>query len=282
MMKLLVAAVLFFTSTNTAQTDIYSWKEASSKIPRAVHDIQTPSEFTRLSVVPNSYQSWLRNLPLKPKGSVVKLWNGEQKYRQDIHVSVVDLDFIGQNLQQCVDAIIRLRSEYLWSTKRVKGLGFTYTCCSDPVTWDKWREGWRTKIFQEKGRWKYSWVHSKKPDNSYQNFRKYLFNIMMYAGTQSLSRDMQKINANDVQIGDAYVQGGAPGYGHGVLILDMAQSASGEKIMLLGQSYNPAEEFNILKSDDDVSPWFRVDFGEELVTPQWTFLKEHARRFAPE
>jgi len=49
--------------------------------------------------------------------------------------------------------------------------------------------------------------------------------------------------------------------------------------MLLGQSYNPAENLNILKSNSDISPWFRVDFNENLYTPQWTFNKKHAMRF---
>lgn len=55
-----------------------------------------------------------------------------------------------------------------------------------------------------------------------------------------------------------------------------------EKIFLLAQSYMPAQEIQILKNPDNnnkISPWYSVDFGEILETPEWTFYKTDVKRF---
>lgn len=278
MLKFLALTTLLLASV-TVNNNSYEWKESVQTSETIEKRISVPDGFKRITVEKGSFGSWLRNLPLKPEGTNVKLWDGYEKYTQYNHVAVVDIDFIGKNLQQCIDIIIRLRSEYLRSVGRDKEIAFTYSCCTEKIPWEKWKNGWRTKIRKEGNKYVFDWVKSKQYDNSYKNFRSYLFDIMMYAGTYSLSRDMNKIPAKDVTIGDAYVQGGAPGMGHGVIILDMAESPEGKKIMLLGQSYNPAENLNILKSFTEHSPWFDVDFESELNTPEWTFDKSHARRF---
>jgi hypothetical protein len=257
----------------------YSWLEEYDEANSLQARIKVPAGFSRSGAQKNSFAEWLRHLPLKPANTPVKTWDGELKYDQNLHCAVVDLDFIGRNLQQCVDALIRLRAEYLWSAGRADDIAFSYSCCSEKVAWKKWKQGWRTKIIETSTSSSFQWVKTQKHDSSLKTFRSYLYSIMNYAGTFSLSRDMIKVDVARIEIGDAFVQGAASGSGHGVIILDIATSQSGKKIMLLGQSFNPAENFNVLKSDGKYSPWFEVDFGEELKTPQWSFLKEHARRF---
>lgn len=46
-----------------------------------------------------------------PEGSPVLLWNGAPKPRQDLHVAVVDLVVGHTKVQECADAIMRLRAE---------------------------------------------------------------------------------------------------------------------------------------------------------------------------
>jgi len=278
MLKFILIGTMF-VSTFTIQTNSYPWIKNYDSNNTIATRIKVPQGYKRTQLAEESFENWLRNLPLKPQNTPVKYWNGQLKKNQNIHAAVVDIDFIGNNLQQCIDAIIRIRAEYLWSIGKADETAFSYTCCSDKISWTKWKNGWRTKIVKKNNRDSFVWIKTEKYDDSYKNFHDYLFNIMMFAGTSSLSEDMNIINASDVNIGDAYIQGGAPGYGHGVLILDMAESSTGDKIMLLGQSYNPAENLNILKSNSDISPWFRVDFNENLYTPQWTFNKNHAMRF---
>jgi hypothetical protein len=278
MKKVLVICIVFLFSF-TYKNNKYSWLENQHYTNSIASTIDVPNGFTRISTPEGSFEAWLRNLPLKDSTEPVRYWNGKEKYDQNHHAAIVDIDFIGENLQQCIDVIIRLRAEYLWSVGREDEISFSYSCCSEKVSWKKWKEGWRTKIVKRNGLDSYIWIKSSSYDDSRKNFEVYLYNVMMYAGTLSLSKDMTQIPNKEVKIGDAYIQGGVPGSGHGVIIVDMATSAEGKKIVLLGQSFNPAENFNILKSNNEISPWFYVDFGSTLYTPTWNFKNEHARRF---
>lgn len=264
----------------TSSGNPYPWLDGYDSKQNIEQQIDTPKGYIRTSLDPTSFAHWLRNLPMKPANTKVKLYDGTERWDQASQVGVIDLDFIGKNLQQCIDVIIRLRAEYLRSVGNADDIRFSYTCCKEKIAWTKWKNGWRTKIVKRNNRDTFEWIKRAEYDDSRKNFLDYLYHIMMYAGTSSLSENMKKIDPCDVQIGDAYIQGGAPGYGHGVIIVDMAISPrTGEKIMLLGQSYNPAENFNILKSNSDLSPWFRVWFDEKLETPHWSFTNQHARRF---
>ncbi len=52
-------------------------------------------------------------------------------------------------------------------------------------------------------------------------------------------------------------------------------------MMLLAQSYMPAQELQILKNPNNtsLSPWYNIDFGTTLETPEWTFSSSQLRRF---
>ena len=71
---------------------------------------------TRVAVAPGSFGDWLRHLPLLPPGAPVHLFDGRLKPRQDVHAAVVDLDVGTRDLQQCADAVMRLRAEYLFAS----------------------------------------------------------------------------------------------------------------------------------------------------------------------
>lgn len=280
-MKILGSILLLLILSPIADAEnTYPWFKSYDAKNTIAERIRAPQSYTRVKVKKNSFADWLRHLPVKPEGTPVKYWNGQLKDNQDVHHAVVDMDLIGNDLQQCIDAIIRLRAEYLWSVGKADEIQFSYSCSREPIPWKRWKEGWRTKIYKRNGRDACRWVQKAKYNDSRKNFRYYLFNIMMYAGTWSLSEDMERISSSEVKIGDAFVQGALPGYGHAVLILDMAVSQSGRKIMLLGQSYMPAQDFHVLKNPQHKSsPWYHANFGKTLVTPQWIFQSGHARRF---
>jgi hypothetical protein len=55
-----------------------------------------------------------------------------------------------------------------------------------------------------------------------------------------------------------------------------------DEIFMLVQSYMPAQEMHILKnlsSSSKFSPWYSINFGEILVTPEWNFTKNDLKRF---
>ena len=88
-----------------------------------------------------------------------------------------------------------------------------------------------------------------------------------------------------MEIGDVFIRGGFPGSGspgHAIIVVDMAVNTNdGTGISLLAQSYMPAQEIHILKNPTDLSlsPWYKVDFGDSLYTPEWIFHKNELKRF---
>jgi hypothetical protein len=60
-----------------------------------------------------------------------------------------------------------------------------------------------------------------------------------------------------------------------------AHPRTGEKLFLLAQSYMPAQDVHVLKNpvDPAFDPWYRLAFGDTLYTPEWTFSKNHLKRF---
>ena len=67
-----------------------------------------------------------------------------------------------------------------------------------------------------------------------------------------------------------------------VFDVDMAENKStGQKVFMLAQSYMPAQQTQLFinPNDDSLSPWYSLDFGDTLRTPEWTFSKDQLKRF---
>ena len=234
-----------------------------------------PENYERVPVADNSFQQYLRNFPLKSAGSKVYLFNGNKKFRQDVHAAVLDIDVGKRDLQQCADAVMRLRAEYLYSEKYYDHIRFNFTNGFN-ANYKKWRSGHRISV---KGN-SVSWVASSRESKNYKSFRKYMDMVFAYAGTHSLSKEMQVVDLNQMQIGDVFIQGGSPG--HAVIVVDMAVNKNnGKKLFMLAQSYMPAQDIHVLKNpkNNNLSPWYELDFTGELITPEWKFSKKDLKRF---
>jgi hypothetical protein len=237
--------------------------------------IEPPAGFHRLSAAAESFAAWLRSLPLKPAGSLVHLYNGALKANQSAQWAVLDLDVGTENLQQCADAVIRLRAEYLFWRRCEEAIAFDFTS-GDRCPWLRFKNGERPRI---RGRSHVVWEASTRPDGSYTSFRRYLETVFQYAGTASLRRELLALaDSRLVEPGDVFIRGGFPG--HAVIVLDVAAGESGQRAFLLAQSYMPAQEIHILrnpvKSD---SPWYDAAPSGELETPEWTFKYSDLHRF---
>lgn len=236
---------------------------------------QLPQGFVREEESKTSFAFFLRNIPLKSLGSDVLYFDGTIKSNRNVYEAVVDLPIGKQDLHQCADAVMRLRADYFYSQKQYDKIHFNFTN-GFRVDFSKWVEGYRIAI---KGN-KTSWVKTAKPSDSYQTYWKYLETVFMYAGTASLEKELKSINALDIKIGDVFIKGGFPG--HAVIVVDVAVNPkNNQKIMLLAQSYMPAQEIQILKNPNNssLSPWYAVDFGTSLKTPEWTFSSSQLKRF---
>ena len=240
---------------------------------RKVGSIETPNGFSRVEVT--GFGQYLRNLPLKPEGTKVKLYDGSTKYWQGGAYAVVDMEIGKSDLQQCADAVIRLRAEYLWHARRYSDIHFNFTS-GFRADYTQWAEGYRIKVSGNK----VEWYKAAEEDYSYQTFRKYLDRVFMYAGTASLSRELSKVSIDDVKIGDVFILGGHPG--HAMIVVDMATDANGRKAILVAQSYMPAQDIHVVTNLDDkkLSPWYIIDSSTTSFSfPEWSFDASQIKRF---
>jgi uncharacterized protein DUF4846 len=231
----------------SAANPVYSWRVPADTAASVTLEqrIAPPPGFMRIAAAPESWATWLRGLPLKPPGSPVLTYTGAPKWRQDVHVAVIDIDVGNRDLQQCADAIMRLRGEWLFSAAR-------------PVAFND-TDGKRRAF-------------SARDTSDHAAFRKYMDLVFAYAGTYSMEHELKPVPLSSIEIGDVFVKGGFPG--HAVLVADMVENAqTGEKRFLLIQSYMPAQEIHVLKNPaaPDGSPWYPAAFAGDLVTPEWIF-----------
>lgn len=230
-----------------------------------------PLGYKRRKLPPASFGYFLRNLPLKPIGSKVMYYNGSFK-KANVYEAVVDMEISNENLQQCADAVMRLRGEYLYAKKAYHEISFRLTN-GFRMDYSAWMKGNRLVV---EGNHTY-WRMKSSPSNTYQDFRRYLEVVFAYASTISLSQSLKSKNLGELQIGDVFIQAGSPG--HAVTVVDVAENDKGKKMFLLAQSYMPAQETQILRNfnDKNISPWYSGDIADKLFTPEWTFMSSHLK-----
>lgn len=244
---------------------------------QVIEKISPPEGYVRTSSDKQTFTTYLRQLPLFPKGTKVKLYNGQEKRNQAPTFAVVDMEIGKRDLQQCADAVIRLRAEYLWAQKKYEAIKFNFTN-GFRADYKNWAEGKRIKVTGNKVQW---YTSTAGKDYSYKTFRNYLDMVFMYAGTASLSRELVTVSYNSLQPGDVFIQGGYPG--HAVIVIDVAVNQAGKKVFLLAQSYMPAQQIHVLvnPTQSKLSPWYELTASDngKLYTPEWTFDKKDLKRF---
>ena len=252
----------------------YPWPKKETRAETLSGKIAPPPGFTRLAAKDGSFAAWLRGLPLRQEGTPVRLYDGGRKWRWGVAFAVIDIDVGSKDLQQCADAVMRLRAEYLRASGCADRISFNFTS-GHPARWADWSRGNRPKINGNK----VTWTAKSAPDSSYGAFRRYLDTVFTYAGSKSLSLELDTVK-DPAQIlpGDVFIQGGFPG--HAVIVADVAQNKQGQRMFLLLQSYMPAQDIHLLKNPaDSKSPWYPALPGGTLETPEWTFTYSDLRRF---
>ncbi len=234
-----------------------------------------PDGYQRLNYEKGTFQYYLTNFPLKPIDAKVYYYSGKLKANKDVYASVFDIDVGEKDLQQCADAVIRLRAEYLYAQKRFNEIHFNFTN-GFRVDYVKWAKGYRLKVSGNNT----SWYKAGEEDYSYKNFKAYLEIIFSFAGTLSLTKELNPIPSDSVQVGDVFIKGGSPG--HAVIIVDVAIGKINQKrIFMIAQSYMPAQSIHLLvnRNDKDISPWYDLSQTDQLYSPEWTFEKTALKRF---
>lgn len=240
---------------------------------RKVESIIPPEGYERVET--DAYGAYLRSLPLKPEGTPVKLHDGTVKNYQDGAYAVIDMEIGARDLQQCADAVMRLRAEYLWHSKQYDEIHFNFTN-GFRADYVKWAQGYRIKVNGDN----VSWYKGAEEDWSYATFRKYMDKVFTYAGTASLSRELVSVGVADLQIGDVFIIGGHPG--HAMVIVDMAKDTWGNKAILVAQSYMPAQDIHIVTNlgNKQASPWYIINHSTKSVSfPEYYFDISQIKRF---
>ncbi|WEK34389.1 MAG: DUF4846 domain-containing protein [Candidatus Pseudobacter hemicellulosilyticus] len=220
----------------------------------SVGNIPLPEGYRRVAGGDPAFAQWLLRLPIC-KDPKVYLYNGQLKPNQTAQFAVLDVPVGKKDLQQCADAVMRLRAEYFYSRRQTAAICFfdnndkAYAC----------------------------------PQNAGRPaFEQYLEKVYAHCGTLSLERQLKRVpDFNTIQPGDVLIKGGSPG--HAVIVLMVAEdSVTLEKRYLLAQSYMPAQQIHILKNrhQPGLGPWYRVNDANPLIyTPEWTFSREQLRRW---
>jgi hypothetical protein len=246
-------------------------------IDARVDQLPLPPGFERTPLGDGSFGTFLRHLPLKNGTPDVLLFNGEKKLNQTAHYAVIDLDVGTRDLQQCADAVIRLRAEYLFAHNQYDAIAFHFTS-GDLYRYVDHASGKRAIVSGTKVRFDVRASAAAKEKHS--TLREYLDALYMYAGSRSLSAELTLVgNIEDVRAGDVFIEGGSPG--HAVTVIDVAER-EGKRAFMLAQSYMPAQDIHVLKNprDPEQGPWYPATVEEKLPTPEWTFIPaKHHKRF---
>lgn len=206
--------------------------------------IPLPDGYTRITTASGSFGAWLRQVPLK-KEKQVHLFDGSLKSNQSAQFAVLNISVGDKNLQQCADAVMRLRAEYLFAVHRFDAIDFmdnagTHYRFGMPFT----RE----------------------------HFGQYLERVFGRCGSASLARQLlPQASPGLVAPGDVLIRGGFPG--HAVIVMDVAVNAANERIFLLAQSYMPAQDIHVLLNpmDENLSPWYKAGLQANIITPEYIF-----------
>lgn len=269
---ILIALISTLTVSCHGQTD----ETLESPEIRSIGEIPLPDGFKRTETPDGSFGSYLRSLPLKPKGTPVYMYNGDLKEQQDHHYRVIDTDSGNRDLLQCADAVMKFRAEYLYSRGRLDDISFNFTS-GDTASFRDWIAGKRPVVSGND----VSWTCCEPVDSSFEALQSYLDVVYMYAGTYSLKKELIGVDdPDDVQLGDIMIIGGFPG--HAMIVADLCRNGvSGETAILFVQGFTPSQNMHVVANERDrsLSPWYIVERSDQLTTPSWTFDWSDLQRF---
>lgn len=264
--------LLFIFSCNSKDT-------ADIKVTTTGNNIKSripaPPGYSWAEEESNSFGSFLQNIELKPHSSQILDHNGFPISNQNEHVAIINYDVGNRDLQQCADAVIRIRAEYLYERAMYPEIGFHFTS-GHLFTWNQYKNGYRAVVngndvlFQQ----------TQSANDSYQNFRKYLNAIYTYAGTISLNKETHKVtNDADIKAGDIIVTPGSPG--HALIIVGKAINGDNKSVYLLAQGYTPAQSIHIITNNgEDINPWYELKINTSSThTARYTFTPTNIRSF---
>jgi hypothetical protein len=227
-------------------------KPAPVNTCRQIDEIPLPAGFERKAINSGTFTAYLRKIELKEQ-TTVYLYNGQPKINQTAQYAVLNISVGNKDLQQCADAVMRLRAEYQFAQQQFENIVFFD---NNNTAYHFWQPFTR------------------------DNFDKYLDRVFGMCGSASLAKQLNQVKKfTAIESGDVLVRGGFPG--HAVIVMDIAKNEACKKIYLLAQSYMPAQDIHVLKNpiNNELSPWYEVNDDEIIQTPEYTFMQTELKRW---
>lgn len=219
---------------------LYSSKTSNPWNAETIGDIPAPMGYTRVEAENGSYAQYLRSLPLKKRGTKVQLFTGGEARYQFLSTGVIDQDLLS-NSEQCADATMRLRAEYLWSRGRYREISFRNV---------------NGKMMHYAG------------GGSRKAFERYMRDVYGLCSTFSLFTETAPRDIRDVQPGDVLVYPARAGhkYGHALIVVDVAKSKSGKVAIMCAEGNTPARDKHVVRNLNPLkNPWFFLDEDDETI-----------------
>ena len=266
----------------------YRWLSAENlKFPAPTDSLEQrfppPPGYARVPVLPKSFGEWLRSLPLAAPDTPVVTHAGDPLFQpNDEYVAaVVAIDVGAGDLQQSADAVVRLHAEWLWSTDQLDALNYRSVTKLD-LPFSRWAKGQRLLASGPNVFWV---VKSKPREPTYADFRQYIDAVMLWTNNVSLAARATHVSDPAALVaGDFFVQ--ARGKGHAILVLDVAQKPTGERVALLGQALqSPAQSIHVMRLGR-ATAWFSLRPPNPVLTPRadefsWAELERLESKRAP-
>jgi len=259
--------VLFITLT------FLSYKKTNSRLQPKTGKTGNPSAANPvhpLSYAPDSWPSFLQHLPTENKPIVD--YKGNQIGNQEKHFAILIYDVGNSDLQQCADALIRMRSEYLFSQRKYAQIGFHFNSGIYYSLTDYLR-GIRP-VFRN-GQQILAQTNAAS-GLSHTSLRKWLDIVYAYANTVSLCKELKK--ADGLQTGTVIIFPGNPG--HCCIIIDEAITDKHDTVYKIAEGYMPAQSIYVLSNpfEPEWNPWYHLGKGE-INTASCSFRSYYLRKF---
>ncbi len=217
----------------------------------------------------DSWQYFLQHLPVKDVP--ILDYTGKAIGNQSKHVAIINYDVGSADLQQCADALIRLRSEYLFAQKRYDEIGFHF-CSGQFYSWNMYCSGLRPKVYGNTVKW----IRVSACEKNHATLRSYLNIVFDYANTVSLCKELHP--ANSFTVGTVIIIPGSPG--HTCIIIDEATAPDKSKVYKMAEGYMPAQSIYILSNpyDENINPWYHLHSGV-ITTASYIFTNYYLKQF---
>lgn len=251
--RLVIMAIVGVILIVIATLQIVIYRKSNPWNAGRIGDIPCPVGYARLAT-DDTYSDFLRDLPLKKRGSPVRLYTGGIANYQFLSAGVIDLPVLC-NSEQCADVTMRMRAEYLWQTMQYDRICFKSV-------------GGKSQVYSG--------------GSSRAKFESFLKNVYEHSNTSSVYSETKVRNISDVRPGDVLVypsrQKGR--YGHAILVADVAKSRSGRIAILCIEGNTPAREAHVVRNPNPFrTAWHSVNDSGDIQVSVFHFHSNELRHY---